>query len=238
MLNLDQRVVRLIKQTILATVTSLGLFLGEQSLAQQRPQKQGSELFPGLRNPSAVLNKRYDIESDYFVTFSEITDRSSGLKVYEISFNVKPNADPLFNHIRQAGMIMDGNRVLDDRVRMFYNTSREDVWRSIGNQSGSDHALLMKAYEKYKGYVPQVASVANGLENLQSFFDWIDSHRDNFVYPRLVNQGSRFLIPIDLISENLNFLRFKREYVDGVRFVVGSLDRQNDFFIRFRVGQY
>jgi hypothetical protein len=96
----------------------------------------------------------------------------------------------------------------------------------------------MKAYEKYKGYVPQVASVANGLENLQSFFDWIDSHRDNFVYPRLVNQGSRFLIPIDLIAENLNFLRFKREYVDGVRFVVGSLDRQNDFFIRFRVGQY
>ena len=242
---LEDQIRRHKKKLILAGCILAPFCVSEQTLAQNQEsrQKQGSVLFDGLRNPSKPENYRYDLSKDYFVTFTEIKDDSQRTSVYEISICVNPSAPQLLNHIRQAGVVMSGGNALDDKVKMFYNDSKSGSWWAI-SKKGTDHALLMKAYDKYKAWVPQVEQVENGLVKLEEFFNWLDEKRGVKVYPRVVKDGERFLIPVDSIMEDLNISGFGSTYIDGVRFVIPAAGNnrtgtpKNNFFIKFRIGQY
>ncbi len=180
---------------------------------------------------------KYDLSPYHSVTLEEAT-RLDGL-FYIISINVKPSAPSTHNHIREAGvMIMDYVDLIEDKIRMFYNTSKEDRWYLLQSKEGSKHILMQGVYEGYKSWIPPVAAVDKALQSLETLFNIIDEQEEDIVYPRNAD-GQLFLFPTNVVMEEINLSGFSGNYMDGVKFGIPTNTHTSQwFFIKVRVGQY
>ncbi len=198
--------------------------------------------FQNIQKPKIEVKTRgsskiytYDLSPYHFVTLEEAT-QPDGL-FYIISVNVKPSAPSTYNHIREVGITMDKEDLIEDRIRMFYNTSKEDRWHVLENKEESKNILMQGFYEGYKIWLPPVAAVEKALKSLENLFNIIDKEED-IVYLRSI-KGQLFLFPTKAVMEEINLSGFSGNYVDGVKFGIPTKTHTpQSFFIKAIVGQY
>ncbi|MDP7323587.1 MAG: FlgD immunoglobulin-like domain containing protein [Candidatus Woesearchaeota archaeon] len=130
--------------------------------------------------------------------------------------------------IREAGLLIPTRATLDPQnVGMYYLD--EGSWYMLGERV-DDGPLLPLFYEAYKVFLPPVAAVDSFLNRMRSFFEFIDSGREDIVRPRDINLNSGDYINLLVPFGSAPITR-------GLRIELPNAGTQ-DFFFKFTASQF
>jgi hypothetical protein len=154
-----------------------------------------------------------------------------------VSILTNPEINKGHHHIRES--IIATDNINPTKTVMFYNDSDSAKWQILREKDQKDYTLLLTGYKVCKNYIPAVGNVETILKNLDKMFRWMDKRKGNDIYPRIVKPTNQFIFPIDPIIEDINLTGFTGKYIDGIKLITESNDKDpSNIYIQFRAGQH